>query len=80
MELPWGVKNRILDQMCRELRRYASTYVEPEDCAEMCRLTLEDLLDNEQIAPMLRVSLTGWFASEVLSRLTGDFDSNEAAD
>lgn len=79
-DIPWEVRRQILTQMCRAVWRYATAYAEPENCAEWCRMTLEDLPGDERITPVHRIALAGWFAGEVLSHLTGDFDSKEAAD
>lgn len=64
--------------MKREVRAYAISHVEPDDFAEWVRLLLEDLLCDEDIRPLCRLSLARWFAGEVLAQLTGDFDNNAA--
>ncbi|WP_216322730.1 hypothetical protein [Deinococcus aestuarii] len=77
--LSWTVKGRVFKRLERRVRAAAYANSDWDDFAEWCQLELADLLANEDIGSLCRLSLAAWFAREVLSCLTGSFDGDEAA-
>lgn len=73
--LSWTVKNVLVRQMVRAVRAHAYPDPSAEDFAAWAQEELADLLRDEDIRPLHRLALAEWFASELLSWLTGDFDN-----
>ena len=73
--LSWAVKGRLFRQMSRAIRAQAYPNPTPENFATWAGEELADLLSDEDIRPLCRLSLAEWFATEVLNWLTGNFDA-----